>query len=575
MIDWEEGLYVGARSFYKSISTKIFKDPNANSKILLQPLIGSLHIFSRLIYPENFQIFETSDPYLLKDKKICLPPSVSVFGNSDLNTKALFFNTALAAWCYQAFNAPFDLIIEDAIINKFLIAHPEFRDWWNEFQTIPVEGNPKTAEKMNGFFKGRLQRMTEGINPNSDDNTQDLEESEERAWTEEIKGKGRLDVERLEEQKDPKSEMPFHSFEKVETIDEYEGVPRMSENESDLHDKEDALEELNLRHVIRSKEKTTSLYSAEISLNSGAMQIGGKPNGGIPYPEWNYKKSRYYKNWCYVKEKEPLISSEGLEWGKSCHEKYGQLVAHSKRRLAALQANFQKKKSQPDGEEFDLESLVDAQIEILRGNSPDEKVYEDRKKTPLNAYIHFLIDTSYSTEGFFGGKQILEQLKMAAYVLGSSIEEFVDLFQISAFSSDTRKNCNFIPIKKVEERFESCLDTLGSIEPFGYTRIGPALRHASAQMSRISCQHKAVILLSDGKPNDYDTYEGMYGIKDIRKAIAEAEKEGVFTYAIAYDEKSAQYLPQMFRRGMFGRVKSSLSLIQTAAQIAFKIKYGT
>ncbi|HNF13869.1 MAG TPA: hypothetical protein PK453_09380, partial [Leptospiraceae bacterium] len=61
----------------------------------------------------------------------------------------------------------------------------------------------------------------------------------------------------------------------------------------------------------------------------------------------------------------------------------------------------------------------------------------------------------------------------------------------------------------------------------------------------------AVILLSDGKPNDYDHYEGNYGIQDIRKAVKKAEKDGITTYALTADSYAKFYLPLMLGKANY------------------------
>jgi len=92
-------------------------------------------------------------------------------------------------------------------------------------------------------------------------------------------------------------------------------------------------------------------------------------------------------------------------------------------------------------------------------------------------------------------------------------------------------------------------DRLGAIAPQGYTRIGPALRHATAGLAAEPADHRILLFVSDGKPTDYDRYEGRYGIADIRQALREADRAGVHTHALAVDAVARDYLPPMFGPG--------------------------
>ena len=59
-------------------------------------------------------------------------------------------------------------------------------------------------------------------------------------------------------------------------------------------------------------------------------------------------------------------------------------------------------------------------------------------------------------------------------------------------------------------------------------------------------EHRLLIVLSDGKPNDNDDYEGRYGIEDTRQAVAEAKSQGVQLFCLTIDRQAASYLPLIF-----------------------------
>ncbi len=60
-----------------------------------------------------------------------------------------------------------------------------------------------------------------------------------------------------------------------------------------------------------------------------------------------------------------------------------------------------------------------------------------------------------------------------------------------------------------------------------------------------------IILVSDGRPTDYDRYEGRYGVQDVSMAVREAEQEHVCVHALAVDAKARGHFTEMFGRGRF------------------------
>ena len=90
---------------------------------------------------------------------------------------------------------------------------------------------------------------------------------------------------------------------------------------------------------------------------------------------------------------------------------------------------------------------------------------------------------------------------------------------------------------------------IGAIEPKRSTRMGTALRHATAQIRRVAARSKHVILLSDGFPQDLDYGDdrrsNAYGIQDTMMAFAEASRAGVTPFCITVDKAGHDYLKQI------------------------------
>jgi nitric oxide reductase NorD protein len=87
---------------------------------------------------------------------------------------------------------------------------------------------------------------------------------------------------------------------------------------------------------------------------------------------------------------------------------------------------------------------------------------------------------------------------------------------------------------------------IAGLAPERYTRAGAALRHASRLLGEQPARHRLLLLLSDGKPNDEDDYEGRYGVEDMRQAVREAQQAGQSPFCLTVDRQAAAYLSRVF-----------------------------
>ena len=56
-----------------------------------------------------------------------------------------------------------------------------------------------------------------------------------------------------------------------------------------------------MKEVMRSPERPRSIYRSDLILDSLALEIDeSAPATGIPYPEWDFRKSRYKEGCCHL-----------------------------------------------------------------------------------------------------------------------------------------------------------------------------------------------------------------------------------------------------------------------------------
>ncbi|MNX83511.1 von Willebrand factor type A domain protein [compost metagenome] len=189
--------------------------------------------------------------------------------------------------------------------------------------------------------------------------------------------------------------------------------------------------------------------------------------------------------------------------------------------------------------------MIEQRVRLLSGQAPNEEIYMQARRPRRDLAVLVLLDLSLSTDAYVDGRRVLDVCKESLLVLAEVCDGFGDAFEVAGFSSNTRNQVDYRVIKAFSDPWKAAAPLLGPLEPRGYTRIGPAMRHATRRLAKQAADHRVILLLSDGKPNDFDRYEGRYGIGDIRQAVREAERDGVRVHALAVDKQASDYLPHM------------------------------
>ncbi|RLD74676.1 MAG: NorD protein, partial [Bacteroidetes bacterium] len=337
-----------------------------------------------------------------------------------------------------------------------------------------------------------------------------------------------------------------HNFEKVDTAEEFKGVWRNFDGDDSLEKDAEALNELNLKHLVRTDDEVHSVYQADFRDVQGIAESANQEDDGkhVRYDEWNYQKKQYKPDYCRVYLKS--IDGGNLNYASSVLKENASTLDGLRRKFAQIHQKRQFVRRMADGEEIDMDAVVDMFTDIKSGHTPSENIYISKRKKEPDISILFLVDLSLSTDSYAGGNRILDVEKQAVILFGQILHEYGVDFAIGGFYSKTRNNCAYISVKDFDDDWTKARRNIGTVEPRGYTRIGPALRHANSLISKRKMQNKWVILLSDGKPNDYDKYEGRYGIADVKQALREMHEYHINTYAIAIESTAKYYLPQMF-----------------------------
>lgn len=562
-LEWEENIFIGLKTLYEKIFISPAKQEILQKQVVLEEQKLSLLIFAKLLSGQDVTIFETDDPILYFCNRICLPTTMHLAINQEQNRECYLLRTAVAATAIRLkLNSQNTDVASLIQLCSLELAHFEPR----LAALIQDSGSSITLSQL----IPRLPTIEElAVHQDTKKSSYEAIEHDDSTIITEIQGKGRVNITEIQEDNTGQQDTPFHTFEKVETLDEYNGLSRQNDADDELAEHQEALNELKMDSVIRSQDRSNSLYKADIVLDGLGFELESVPTKGIPYPEWDYKKRSYKENWCYVQELSN-VNKDSL-WAQNTKAKYATLITTLKKRFSSTLTEWKKAKRQVIGDDFDIEAITELLIRLKTKETPNENLYLGRKSDFPKIATLFLIDTSYSTDSWILNRRVMDVIKETVLCISELLEENIQPFGIYGFSSNTRQNCRMIPIKRFNESWKSSSESLGGLQAAGYTRIGTALRHSYEQIMPKEYENKLVLLLTDGKPCDYDRYEGQYGIRDVRKAILEGKSKGITTHAFAIDKQAREYFPSMFSSQNYNIVDRPENLVTTLFQVYLKL----
>ncbi len=263
--------------------------------------------------------------------------------------------------------------------------------------------------------------------------------------------------------------------------------------------------------------------------------------GAELFPEWDHGRQHYRKNWCVMREK--TVPPVHDAFYRDTLDKYAGVVKHLRRKFEALRDENRLDKRQTQGDEIDLDALIEALADAQDGREMSDRLFVRLHRAERNIAVAFLVDMSGSTKGW-----INEAEREALILLCEALELLGDRYAIYGFSGTTRKRCELFRIKTFDERYgDEVQARISGIRPQEYTRMGFALRHMTKLLNRVEARTRVLVTLSDGRPDDYfDVYRGQYGIEDTRMALLEAARTGIHPFCITLDRDARDYLPHMY-----------------------------
>lgn len=491
---------------------------------------------------------------------LLLPSEIKYFDTQSLN-ELLYLHKALAAGIiyrdnlrFSSNNLSFDQ--KNAAIMKYADSiqkslRAEFVHYDEFFEDLLRE-----QEISSEFF---LELMRRDIQITSKAEVEiSLPQRKELTSESQLQAKTPSEIEQVDLKSKKDQENPLlHSFEKLETADEYSGGYRVQDGSDQLSEHAAALEELNLKTVTRDGDGAASTYQAEISDLMTTPESALSPQrekACLYYPEWDYKSRcllpkhcRLYVSKCSMtKFLEGDVSDESGQWIANVQEYYGSNIDRWRNMLDGLVNQRLWRDNQLDGSEINIDAFVRYHADVRLSGKGDPRLFVRKVLSNRDLSCLILVDQSLSTDSWVQNRRVLDIELEAIGLMSLLLRDNDHQFGVAGFYSETRNHCYFKWYKQFDDVWGQFHEAAPKIQPIGYTRLGPAIRHSVKVLAEQNAKQRLLIVLTDGKPTDHDKYEGRYGVLDIHHALLEANQKGVAVKALAVEANAKYYFPLMF-----------------------------
>jgi hypothetical protein len=274
------------------------------------------------------------------------------------------------------------------------------------------------------------------------------------------------------------------------------------------------------------------------------------------YDEWDKDLSDFRTGWCRVIEKK--VRQGDRNFVELARSRYRGQISSIRHQFQLMKPeNLTKIHRELDGEDYDLNALVDYVIDRKADGQQSERIYTKRLRKQRDVAVSILLDQSSSTARTITrnplqpythpGRRIIEIEKEGLVLMSEALEAVGDVYSINGFTSEGRRNVKFYVVKDFDEKYSDEIEKrIGGITFQNNTRLGAAIRHASAKLLRQDSRTKLLIILTDGRPYDHDYGDARYAREDVREALTEAKISGITPFCITVDKDSEFELKDLY-----------------------------
>jgi hypothetical protein len=274
------------------------------------------------------------------------------------------------------------------------------------------------------------------------------------------------------------------------------------------------------------------------------------------YDEWDRELNDYRVGWSRVIEKK--VRQGDRNFVELARSRYRGVISSIRHQFQLMKPeNLTRINREIDGEDYDLNALVDYVVDRRADGQQSENIYTKRLRKQRDVAVSLLLDQSSSTARTITrnplqpythpGRRIIEIEKEGLVLMSEALEAVGDVYSINGFTSEGRRNVKFYVVKDFSEKYSEEIERrIGGITFQNNTRMGAAIRHAAAKLARQESRTKLLIILTDGRPYDHDYGDARYAREDVREALTEAKLSGITPFCITIDRESESELKDLY-----------------------------
>ena len=319
----------------------------------------------------------------------------------------------------------------------------------------------------------------------------------------------------------------------------------------------DARELFNAWNDPNSQGEPDELAGAE-SWTEGEFPEQAVEEGEVAYnyDEWDRELTDHRLGWCRVIEKK--VKHGDREFVEQTRDRHRGVISSIRHQFQLMKPEeLLRVTNELDGEEFDLNAVIDYVIDRKADGQQSERLYTKRLRRQRDVAVSFLLDQSSSTARTIGrhplqpytrpGRRIIEIEKEGLVLMSEALEAVGDAYSINGFTSEGRRNVKFYVVKDFAEKYsDDVKKRIGGINFQNNTRLGAAIRHATAKLAKQTARTRLLIVLSDGRPYDHDYGDARYAREDTREALRQAKNQGITPFCITIDRESEAELKDLY-----------------------------
>lgn len=274
------------------------------------------------------------------------------------------------------------------------------------------------------------------------------------------------------------------------------------------------------------------------------------------YDEWDRELNDYRVGWSRVIEKK--VRQGDRNFVELTRSRYKGVISSIRHQFQLMKPeNLTRINRELDGEDYDLDAVVDYVIDRRSDGRQSENIYTKKLRRERDVAVTLLLDQSSSTARTitrnplqpytYPGRRIIEIEKEGLILMSEALDAVGDRYSIAGFTSEGRRNVKYYLIKDFKEKYtEEIEKRIGGITFQSNTRLGAAIRHASRKLVKEDSKTKLLIILTDGRPYDHDYGDMRYAREDVREALSEARSSGVTPFCVTIDKESETELKDLY-----------------------------